>query len=95
MLICATMALLAAAFDGSLSTAPMRTDPVFGFEVPTEVPGIDASILDPRTTWADKDAYDAQAAALADMFVENFTRFETHVDADVREAAPEMRSAAE
>jgi phosphoenolpyruvate carboxykinase (ATP) len=95
MPIKATRTLLAAALDGSLRTAPMRIDPFFGFEVPIVVPGVDATILDPRETWKDKAAYDAEAKKLVDMFVTNFTKFETHVDADVRAAAPAVRQAAE
>ena len=53
-----------------------RVDPTFGVEVPVEVPGVDSALLDPRSTWADPDAYDAKAAELARMFRENFTRFD-------------------
>ncbi|MGL4488027.1 MAG: phosphoenolpyruvate carboxykinase, partial [Rhizobiaceae bacterium] len=60
MPIKATRALLAAALDGSLKTAKFRTDPNFGFQVPVDVPGVESAILDPRSTWADKAAYDAQ-----------------------------------
>ena len=96
MPIKATRALLAAALDGSLSSAPMRRDPVFGFEVPTAVPGVDAAILDPRAAWektgaaagAGGAAYDAQAARLAAMFRDNFRRFEAYVGDDVRAAGP-------
>jgi phosphoenolpyruvate carboxykinase (ATP) len=90
-----TRALLSAALDGSLSNVKMRTDPWFGFEVPVEVPGIDAKILDPRETWPDKQAYDRQARELVDMFVDNFAKFEDHVDAEVRAAAPTAKAAAE
>jgi phosphoenolpyruvate carboxykinase (ATP) len=90
-----TRALLAAALDGSLSNVEMRTDPWFGFEVPVEVPGIDPKILDPRETWPDAQAYDRQARELVDMFVDNFAKFEAHVDADVMAAAPAARRAAE
>lgn len=83
-----TRALLNAALDGSLAGAPMRTDPNFGFRVPTSCPGVDSQILDPRSTWADGAAYDAKAKALVGMFVANFAQFEDHVDAGVREAAP-------
>ena len=47
------IALLSAALDGSLGNATFRKDPNFGFEVPVEVPGVDAALLDPRRTWAD------------------------------------------
>jgi phosphoenolpyruvate carboxykinase (ATP) len=95
MPIKATRALLSAALDGSLNGAEFRTDPNFGFEVPVAVPGVDSSILDPRSTWADKAAYDAQAKKLANMFIANFAKFEDHVDADVRSAAPAQAIAAE
>ena len=95
MPIKATRALLAAALDGSLKNAEFRTDPNFGFEVPVQVPGVDGSILDPRSTWADKAAYDRQAKKLVGMFIDNFGKFEDHVDATVRGAAPRMQEAAE
>ena len=95
MPIRATRALLAAALDGSLSRADFRTDPNFGFEVPLAVPGVDAAILDPRSTWADPLAYDRQAARLVGMFIDNFARFEEHVDAHVLSAAPRLLVAAE
>ena len=87
MPIAATRALLAAALDGSLARARFRKDPVFGFEVPTDVPGVDPGLLDPRGTWADPAAYDAQAAKLAAMFATNFAQYEEHVSDDVRAAA--------
>ena len=90
-----TRALLSAALSGGLANVEFRVDPTFGFDVPVSVEGVDTSILDPRGTWADKDAYDAQAQALADMFVANFEKFESHVDNNVREAAPQFRAAAE
>ena len=65
MPIAATRAIVRAAVSGELDAAPTRTDPVFGFEVPTEVPGVDAALLDPRGTWDDPAAYDEAAADLA------------------------------
>jgi phosphoenolpyruvate carboxykinase (ATP) len=95
MPIKATRALLSAALDGSLAQAAFRTDPHFGFAVPVAVPGVDTSILDPRSTWTDKAAYDRQAARLVGMFIDNFEKFESHVDAAVQGAAPAVRQAAE
>jgi phosphoenolpyruvate carboxykinase (ATP) len=95
MPIKATRALLNAALSGKLKHGPMRVDPAFGFEVPTALEGVDPKILDPRETWADKAAYDLQARALVKMFRDNFAKFEPHVDADVKAAAPELRAAAE
>ncbi|MGH3105091.1 MAG: phosphoenolpyruvate carboxykinase (ATP) [Gaiellaceae bacterium] len=75
MPIGATRALLRAALSGGLDEAEYRTDAVFGFEVPVVVPGVEASLLDPRSTWADLEAYDRRARELADMFRSNFTKF--------------------
>jgi phosphoenolpyruvate carboxykinase (ATP) len=88
MPIKATRALLAAALDGSLNAAEFRLDDNFGLEVPVSVDGVDSAILDPRSTWADKQAYDAQASKLVAMFIDNFAIFNEHVDPDVRAAGP-------
>ena len=88
MPIKATRALLNAALDGSLNAAEFRKDPNFGFEVPVSVPGVDDGILDPRSTWSDKDEYDRTARKLVQLFVDNFTPFTDHVDQGVRDAAP-------
>ena len=59
------------------------------------MPGVDMTILNPRETWADKAAYDAQAAKLVSMFIENFRKFESYVDPEVRDAAPAPARAAQ
>ena len=87
MPIKATRALLSAALDGSLNDATFRKDANFGFDVPVTVPGVDATLLDPRATWEDPEAYDAQAARLVGMFAENFEQYLAHIDEDVRAAA--------
>jgi phosphoenolpyruvate carboxykinase (ATP) len=89
-----TRRLLTAALDGSLNRADYRRDPYFGFAVPTSVPGVEPHILYPVKTWQDKAAFGQTAKRLVDMFTENFRRFEGHVDADVRAAAPQMSIAA-
>jgi phosphoenolpyruvate carboxykinase (ATP) len=90
-----TRALLSAALDGSLNGAEFRTDAYFGFAVPVMVPGVDPSLLDPRSTWDDKLAYDRQAKKLVGMFIDNFAKFEDHVDNAVLGAAPRVLEAAE
>src|SRR3954469_67325 len=90
-----TRALVTGALDGSLKTADFRTDPYFGFSVPTSVPGIEPHLLYPMKTWKDKADFDNTARKLVRMFQENFVKYEKHVDADVRAAAPEVRIAAE
>ena len=88
MPIAATRSMLHAALSGRLESGAFRTDEVFGFEVPEKVPGVDTKLLDPRSTWRDPEAYDEQAARLAQMFVENFTKFGDAVDPEIAAAAP-------
>jgi phosphoenolpyruvate carboxykinase (ATP) len=87
-----TRRLLAAALDGALAQAAFRIDPLFGFEVPAAVPSIDPDLLEPRRTWADPDAYDAQAAKLVSLFRKNFEKFGADADAA---AGPQLQMAAE
>ncbi len=87
MPIAATRALLTAALDGSLNDVQFRKDPNFGFEVPVSVPGVEDRLLDPRQTWADGPAYDAQAAKLVQMFSDNFAQYLDAIDDEVRAAA--------
>ncbi|MFT6212382.1 MAG: phosphoenolpyruvate carboxykinase (ATP) [Alphaproteobacteria bacterium] len=87
MPIKATRALLNAALDGSLDKAEMRTDVNFGFQVPVSVANVDSKILDPRSTWADPKAYDAQAEKLVKMFIDNFVKYENHISDDVKSEA--------
>ena len=88
MPIAATRALLRAALDGELDQVEYRLDPIFGFEVPAEVPGVDSSLLDPRSTWSDPDAYDEKARYLATRFRENFQKF--GADENIVQAGPHV-----
>jgi phosphoenolpyruvate carboxykinase (ATP) len=83
-----TRNMVRAAINGDLDGVKLVTDPVFGVEVPTSVPGVPAEVLIPRDTWADPAAYDAAAARLAGMFHENFKAYEDGVDEEVRNAGP-------
>jgi phosphoenolpyruvate carboxykinase (ATP) len=87
MPIAATRSLLHAVLTGSLDRVEFRADPVFGFDVPTSAPGVDESLLDPRSTWRDPEAYDRKARELAGLFVQNFAKFPDAPDA-VRAAGP-------
>ncbi|MCF6320827.1 MAG: phosphoenolpyruvate carboxykinase [Rhizobiaceae bacterium] len=91
----ATRTMLIAALDGTLNNSEFRIDPNFGFEVPLSIEGVDDAILDPRSTWSDPRAYDTQAHGLVEMFIDNFAKFESHVDVEVLSAAPFVRLAAE
>ncbi len=85
-----TRSMVRAALSGALDDVPFETDPIFGLEVPTSCPDIPSGVLRPRATWADPDAYDRQAAALATMFVENFRAYEDGVPDAVRAAGPRV-----
>ncbi len=87
MPIKATRALLSAALDGTLIEATFRKDPNFGFDVPVAVDDVDSGLLNPRETWADAAAYDAQARKLVDMFAANFEKYVPFIDEDVKAAA--------
>jgi phosphoenolpyruvate carboxykinase (ATP) len=86
--IAATREMVRAVIENKLDGARTRKDPFFGLDVPLEVPGVPSRILDPRETWDDKDAYDEQAKKLADLFRENFSKFEDEVSEEVRNAGP-------
>ena len=90
-----TRTLLTAALDGSLKNVKFRTDPYFGFAVPTQLAGVEPHLLYPQKTWQNKLEFDETARKLVGMFQKNFVQFEEHVEADVRAAAPEVRIAAE
>ncbi|MDA0951844.1 MAG: phosphoenolpyruvate carboxykinase (ATP), partial [Proteobacteria bacterium] len=85
-----TRALLNAALDGTLAKASFRRDENFGVMVPESCPGVPSEALNPRETWSDKDAYDAQARDLVGRFQKNFEVFDDFVDAPVREAGPRL-----
>ncbi len=87
MPIQATRTLLNAALSGALDGVAYRRDAHFGFEVPLSVPGVDARLLDPRSTWADPAAYDAAARRLVKLFADNFAQYVPFIDADVHAAA--------
>ncbi|MES2180129.1 MAG: phosphoenolpyruvate carboxykinase (ATP) [Gemmatimonadota bacterium] len=82
-----TRAMVHGALDGKLDGVATRTDPFFGLVTPQAVPGVPNEILDPRGTWSDPLAYDAQARKLAGMFRTNFEKFGT-VDAAIKAAGP-------
>jgi len=83
-----TRALLNAALDGQLDGVPYYQDPVFGFEVPKECPGVPESVLFPSGSWHDKAQYDNKYRQLAARFVENFKKFEADTPKEVAAAGP-------
>ena len=71
-----TRGIIDAILDGSITTAPTKKIPMFNFEVPTELPGVDPKILDPRDTYADASEWETKAKDLASRFVKNFKKYE-------------------
>ena len=70
-----TRGIIDAILDGSILSAPKKTIPIFNFEVPTALPGVDPAILDPRDTYADPAQWDEKAKDLAARFIKNFNKY--------------------
>jgi phosphoenolpyruvate carboxykinase (ATP) len=88
MRISHTRAMIRAALGGALDSVAYTRDPVFNIDVPATCPDVPTEVLQPRNTWANGADYDAQAAKLARMFVDNFKAFEAGVTPEVRAAGP-------
>jgi phosphoenolpyruvate carboxykinase (ATP) len=86
-----TRSMVTAATSGDLDDVVTKRHDIFNLEVPVECPDVPNDVLDPRSTWADKDAYDAKARELARMFVKNFERFVGHVHDSVTQSGPSPR----
>jgi phosphoenolpyruvate carboxykinase (ATP) len=83
-----TRAMLNAALDGKLDDVSYRTDKLFAFEVPTKCPGVPDDVLDPASTWGNKDEYWRKYDALAARFIENFKLFRSGCPDEVAAAGP-------
>ena len=83
-----TRRMVAAALAGELDDAPTTADPFFGLAVPRHVPGVPDAVLDQRGTWKSAADYDAKAAQLAEMFADNFEKYEDGVSEAVKAAGP-------
>ncbi|MCR5645913.1 MAG: phosphoenolpyruvate carboxykinase (ATP), partial [Bacteroidales bacterium] len=73
-----TRGIIDAILDGSIEKAPTKMIPYFNFEVPTQLPGVDPNILDPRDTYADKNVWEEKAKDLSSRFIKNFEKFTTN-----------------
>jgi phosphoenolpyruvate carboxykinase (ATP) len=83
-----TRAIIDAIHSGALVRAETRRDPVFGFDVVVDVPGVPSDILIPRGTWANQVEYDETAKKLAGLFQENFKKYEAGASPEVKAAGP-------
>ena len=73
-----TRGIIDAILNGAIENAPTKTIPYFNFEVPTALPGVDPSILDPRDTYKDASEWDKKAKDLAGRFIKNFAKYENN-----------------
>ncbi len=85
-----TRAMITAALEGKLEHALFETHPVFGVAMPVSCPDVPAEVLNPRNTWADKNAYDEKARYLAGLFIRNFEKYASGVSAEILAAAPRI-----
>ena len=85
-----TRAMITAALNGQLDEVKFTKHPVFGMMVPGAVPGVPSEILDPRNTWADKEAYDRTANSLAEKFVTNFQKYAEYANEEILAGAPRV-----
>ncbi len=85
-----TRAMITAALEGKLGNASYEAHPVFGMMMPKTCEGVPSEILNPRNTWADKAAYDAQAKNLAEQFIKNFEKYASGANAETLAAAPKI-----
>jgi phosphoenolpyruvate carboxykinase (ATP) len=83
-----TRAMISAALEGKLDKVEYDEHPVFAVAIPRECPDVPSEVLNPRDTWADKQAYDEKARYLAGLFVKNFEKYADGVSADILAAAP-------
>ncbi len=87
-----TRRMIAAALSGELDGVETVQDPIFGVQIPIAVANVPTEILTPRKTWDDTEAFDRQAAKLAQMFIDNFHQFEDGVGQEIKDAAPNLDS---
>lgn len=83
-----TRAMITAALEGKLANVEFEAHPVFGVLMPTTCEGVPSEILNPRNTWADKEAYDAMAKNLAGQFIKNFEKYAGGANEETLAAAP-------
>ena len=88
--LCHTRSMITAVLDGKLEQVEYVQHPVFGIDIPVSCPDVPDEILNPRITWADKNAYDVTAMNLAKQFIHNFAKYSDAVPAEIQFAAPKI-----
>jgi phosphoenolpyruvate carboxykinase (ATP) len=85
-----TRSMITAALNGGLDKVKFETMPLFGLNMPTTCDGVPSEILNPRNTWADKNAYDEKAQSLAASFVKNFAQYSEFANEEILKGAPQV-----
>ncbi len=86
-----TRAIVDAIHAGTAGRAETIVDPRFGFEIPTACPGVPADVLLPQKTWSNSDNFDQTATKLAQLFLDNFKKYEGGASAEILAAAPKLK----
>jgi len=89
-----TRAMITAAMKGELDNVEYKAHDIFGVLVPQTCPNVPTEILNPKDTWEDKEAYDAKAAQLAQLFVNNFEKYAAQASDEIKSAAPKVATKA-
>uniref|UniRef100_A0A7R9VFW0 Phosphoenolpyruvate carboxykinase (ATP) n=1 Tax=Pseudictyota dubia TaxID=2749911 RepID=A0A7R9VFW0_9STRA len=90
MSIKTTRACIDSILEGSAAEASTVIDPIFGFDVPTSLPGVDSHVLDPKHAWENPEEYDATAKKLAGMFIKNFEKYAGKGSTDYTQHGPQI-----
>jgi len=85
-----TRAMISAVLGGALDHVETHTHPIFGVEIPNEVPGVPQEVLNPELSWSEQSAYEDEAASLAQKFTQNFEKYRDSVSWEVAEAGPRV-----
>ena len=88
--LCYTRAMVQAALSGELEQQTFMSHAHFGISIPNACPGVPTAMLNPRDTWLDKTAYDKQATALAQRFIQNFQQYASQASEEIRQASPKL-----
>ncbi|MBI1315856.1 phosphoenolpyruvate carboxykinase (ATP) [bacterium] len=85
-----TRAMITAALEGQLTGVEFTEHPIFGLWIPTACPNVPSELLNPRSTWADKEAYDKTAIDLANRFNKNFEQFASNASNEILAGGPKV-----
>ena len=85
-----TRAMITAALEGELNDVEYQIHKIFNIAIPRSCPSVPNEVLNPRNTWADKEAYDHKAKTLAKSFNDNFKKFEAYAGSEIMKGAPNL-----